>query len=296
MDDILKKALARSAREKGDAPRPSKAAEPELISGNKQVVSSASKTTVIEKAAIRKMGLSGSEEMLSSVRLGKAVSRTAKVEIDPLVLDEHKIVYDCRDNPHTDRVKILRTQLLQRLLQEGGNSVLFTSARPGEGKTVNAINTAISIAQEVERTVLLIDANLRQPAIHKYLGLEEGLGLADYLLGKAEMGDILVNPGIEKLTLLPGGRPLATSSEMLGATRMADLVGEMKHRYDDRILVFDGPDILTNADALVFSRLVDGVVLVVEAEKTPRRDIEQALGRLDKNTKLLGTIFNRCHE
>ncbi len=218
------------------------------------------------------------------------------MEIDFAILRENKIVYDCRGNPVADKVKILRTQLLQRLLQQGGNSVLFTSPRPGEGKTINAINTAISIAQEVERTVLLIDANLRQPAIHRYLGLEDGPGLADYLLGKTEIADILVNPGIDKLTLLPGGRPLATSSEMLGASRMAALVAEMKNRYPDRILVFDGPDILTNADAQVFSRLVDGIVLVVAAEQTTREDVRQALERLGDNVRLLGTIFNRCRD
>ncbi|NPA25334.1 MAG: polysaccharide biosynthesis tyrosine autokinase [Deltaproteobacteria bacterium] len=214
------------------------------------------------------------------------------MELQYDILEENKIVYDCRLNPVADQVKILRTQLLHRLLNLGGNSVFFTSPRPGEGKTVNAINIAFSIAQEVERTVLLIDANLRNPAIHKYLGLPDGPGLADYLLGRAEISEILVNPGIDKLTILPGGQPLATSSEMLGASRMADLVNEMKNRYEDRILVFDGPDVLTNADSQIFSHLVDGVVLVVEAEKTTRQDVEQALERLG-DAKLIGTIFNK---
>ncbi|MCD6291931.1 MAG: polysaccharide biosynthesis tyrosine autokinase, partial [Deltaproteobacteria bacterium] len=225
-------------------------------------------------------------------------AKTAKTKQEPLnfkTLEDNKIIYDCRIHPAADQFKILRTQLLQRLLSSGGNSVLITSPKPGEGKTVNAINLAISIAQEIDRTVLLIDANLRKPAIHKYFGLKESMGLADYLLGKISISEVLLNPGIDKLTILPGGLPLTTSSEMLGAARMADLVTEMKNRYEDRILVFDGPDILTNADSQVFSKLVDGIVLVVEAETTTRQEIKQAIERLGESP-LIGTIFNKSHE
>ena len=121
------------------------------------------------------------------------------------------------------------------------------------------------------------------------------MGLADYLIGKTSISEVLLNPGIDKLTILPGGRPLTTSSEVLGAARMADLVKEMKDRYADRILVFDGPDILTNADSQVFSKLVDGIVLVVEAEKTTRLEIKQAIERLGESP-LIGNIFNKSHE
>jgi len=293
MTEILKRALTRTNRGMG-AFRPAPVREP--VSREWGEKCSAWKTGPLERVRVGKVILAAGKEQSPPAKVGKKVSRTRKVELDHQILEENKIALDHQTGLVADQVKILRTQLLQRLQQRGGNSVLFTSARPGEGKTLNAINTAISIAQEVERTVLLIDANLRQPAIHKYLGIAEGLGLADYLLGRAEIGEILVNPGIEKLTLLPGGRPLATSSEMLGATRMSDLVQEMKYRYEDRILVFDGPDILTNADALVFSRLVDGVVLVVEAEKTTRQSVQQALERLGENCHLLGTVFNRSYD
>ncbi len=292
MDDILKKALERTEREERErgkeTPGRQAAGKPGTTASRTQ------KTAAPSPAFPGQAGKNAGKTGKPAPATEPARSRSSrKVELQYDVLEENKIVYDCRRNPVADQVKILRTQLLHRLLNLGGNSVFFTSPRPGEGKTVNAINTAFSIAQEVERTVLLIDANLRNPTIHKYLGLPDGPGLADYLLGRAEISDILVNPGIDKLTLLPGGQPLATSSEMLGASRMADLVNEMKNRYDDRILVFDGPDVLTNADSQVFSHLVDGVVLVVEAEKTTRQDVEQALERLG-DTKLIGTIFNKC--
>ena len=171
----------------------------------------------------------------------------------------------------------------------------MTSPKPGEGKTVNAINLAISLAQEIERTVLLVDANLRNPTITDYFGLPREKGLSDYLLGEVSIPEILINPGIDKLTLLPGGRPLTTSSEVLGASRMAELVKEMKERYPERILVFDGPDILTAADSLLFSKYVDGIVLVVEAESTTRNDTKLAIERIGKE-HLIGTILNKARE
>ncbi len=225
----------------------------------------------------------------------KGTTQTRTEELNHQSLEKFKVIYDCRLHPAADQVKILRTQMLQRLLPSGGNSVLITSPRPGEGKTVNAISLAISLAQEIERTVLLIDANLRNPTITEYFGLPQGLGLADYLLGKVSLPEILINPGIDKLTILPGGRPLATSSEVLGASRMENLVKEMKERYPERILVFDGPDILTAADSLLFSRFVDGIVLVVEAEATSRNDIKLAIDRIGKE-HLIGTILNKARE
>jgi len=225
----------------------------------------------------------------------KGTTQTRTVKINRESLEKYKIIYDCRIHPAADQVKILRTQLLQRLIPGGGNSVLITSPKPGEGKTVNAISLAISLAQEIERTVLLVDANLRNPTMAEYFGLPREKGLSDYLLGEVSIPEILINPGIEKLTLLPGGRPLATSSEVLGASRMAELVKEMKERYPERILVFDGPDILTAADSLLFSKFVDGIVLVVEAETTTRNDIKLAIDRIGKE-HLIGTILNKTRE
>ncbi len=293
MNDILKKALERTEREgKASGPkknRPGRREETTTDLSSQE----AEKRSQRNKIVIDKKNFTGTGQ--AAPKKSPGITKTKKEELNRQSLDEFKIVYDCRIHPTSDQVKILRTQMLQRLLSIGGNSVLITSPRPGEGKTVNAINVAISIAQEVDRTVLLIDANLRKPAIHKYFGLKEGIGLADYLLGRASISEVLINPGIDKLTIMPGGHPLTTSSEMLGAARMADLVKEMKDRYEDRILVFDGPDILTSADSQVFARLVDGIVLVVEAEKTTRQEIKQAIERLGE-TPLIGTIFNKSYE
>ncbi len=299
--DKLKKALARARQEDHDR----------LLAGN--AVDEAAKKTIPVTAIdnheslppLRQPVIQSEGEDEPSPEAPPATTRTVNdkpgatqtriAEINHSSLEKYKIIYDCRLNPAADQVKILRTQLLQRLLPGGGNSVLITSPKPGEGKTVNAISLAISLAQEIERTVLLIDANLRNPTVTDYFGLPQEKGLSDYLLGKVSIPEILINPGIDKLTLLPGGRPLTTSSEFIGASRMAELVKEMKERYPERILVFDGPDILTAADSLLFSKFVDGIVLVVEAEATTRNDVKLAIDRIGKE-HLIGTILNKARE
>ena len=98
-------------------------------------------------------------------------------------------------------------------------------------------------------------------------------------MGQAEIQDLLINPGIDKLTILPAGKPMANSAEHLGSPRMENLVKEMRERYcDDRIVIFDSPALLTSADPMVFARGVDGVLLVVEAEKTTRVDLKRCQG------------------
>jgi protein-tyrosine kinase len=218
---------------------------------------------------------------------------TRVVNIDPNHLVRHRVITVCTENPASDQIKILRSEILNGIGELEGNSFLVTSARDGEGKTLTAINLAISIAQELDRTVLLVDANLRKPAVHRYLGLEENFGLSDYLRNKADISTLLVNPGIKKLTVLPAGKPLANSSELLAAPRMEQAVKEMRARYPDRMIIFDTPPVLTSADALALGRFVDGVVLVVEAEKTSKEDLVRVVELL-KDRPIVGTVLNKA--
>lgn len=224
------------------------------------------------------------------------VYRQTRVEpANPGVLLDNKIFSLLHGGVVSDEVKLLRTQVLQRLEELGGNSLLVTSARPGEGKTFTAVNLAVSIAHEVSRTALLVDADIRKPSIHERFGLGNPAGLSDYLVAKAEVAQLLVNPGLPRLTLLPAGNSLDNSAELLGSPRMGDLVDELKHRYPDRVLVFDSPSLLTTADALVFSRQVDGVLLVVEAERTARADVARALELLG-GCPIVGLVYNKSRD
>jgi len=217
---------------------------------------------------------------------------TKVVEVDPDFLRREKVISLCTENQVADQVKILRTQILKMMKSFKGNSLLVTSARPGEGKTLTAINLALSVCQELDRTVLLVDTDLRTPSVHRYFGFNGVPGLSDYLKARGDIQDLLLNPGIQRLTILPAGKPMRSSSEVLGAPRMESLVKEMRERYPERFIIFDSSSLLSYADALVFSKFVDAVLLVVASEKTSRQDLKRSLELLEGRT-LIGTVLNR---
>ena len=226
-------------------------------------------------------------------------SETKVKKIDESRLKKGKVISLFHDIDKINEIKTLRTQVLNHLNQLGGNSILITSANPYEGKTFTAINLGVSIAQELDRTVLLVDADLRRHSNHHkdfaadFFGTDMREGLSDYLLGLAEIPDLLVNPGIERLVLLPAGRPLPNSAELLGSPRMVMLVNDIKRRYlDDRVIIFDSTSLLTCADPLVLSRYVDGILLVVEHEKTTADELKKSIELL-KDKPVFGTIMNK---
>lgn len=224
---------------------------------------------------------------------GPAPHRTRQVKIDREKLIKNKIITLYHHDETADKIRILRTQVLEKLKETGGNSIMVSSPNQGEGKTIISINLAVSMTQEMNKTTLLVDADLRKPFVHKYFGFEAEKGLAQYLLGEIELSEALVNPGIDKLTILPGGTPLSSSTEHLGSPRMQSLVKELKERYEDRIIIFDTSSLLTRADPIVFSTNIDGIILIIEAERTSTKDIERALELL-KNRPILGTLFNKA--
>jgi protein-tyrosine kinase len=217
------------------------------------------------------------------------------VQLDPKVVANNRCVAFFQDVPEVESYRVLRTQILQRTLDKGGNTLMVTSALPGEGKTLTAINLTFTIAKEFKQTVLLVDCDLRQQSIHKILGIKSEKGLVDYILGNCPVQDLIVWPGVEKMTLISGGKTIQGSSELLGSPKMKELVTEMKTRYPDRYVIFDIPPVLSAADALAFSPLVDNVVLVVQAGQTPLPEIKKALQMLPQE-KILGVILNRQEE
>jgi len=226
-------------------------------------------------------------------------SRTKVLDIDPQNLKKNKIFSHIKEDRMTDQINILRTQLLHKLAEIEGSTLMVTSANPGEGKTFTSINLGISIAQELNRTVLLVDCDLRQPEEHHFdfasdfFGVEIHKGLSDYLLGQADFEDILYNPGIERLTILPGGKPILNSAELLSSPKMEMMVNEMKLRYGkERVIIFDSPSILTISDPLAFARFVDGILLVVETNRSTKSDIKTTMELL-KDRVILGTVLNK---
>ncbi|MHB8622307.1 MAG: CpsD/CapB family tyrosine-protein kinase [Sulfuricaulis sp.] len=222
-----------------------------------------------------------------------AYTHTRTVEVATDLLREKRIISGVEQGSFTEAYKILRTQVLQRLKENGWNSVAITSPGLNAGKTSTAINLAISLAMEVDYTVLLVDADLRHPSIQDYFGLSTEKGLSEYLTDDEPLDGLLIHPAtIPRFIVLPGGKPLINSSEMLNSPKMVRLVEELKTRYPSRIVIFDLPPLLNAADALVFSPYVDAALLVIEEGKTEAEDAKRAVGLL-QGTHFLGTVLNK---
>lgn len=221
-------------------------------------------------------------------------SESKTVRLDSNRLSQNRCVCIFPSAPELDAYKVLRTQIQQRTKGKKLNTIMITSVGPGEGKTLTAINLSITFAKEFNQTVLLVDGDLKEQSIHKRLAYPSGAGLADYLIEDKTLPDLIVWPGIEKLTIISGGKTFQDSTELLGSPRMKELVSEMKSRYEDRYIFFDVPPILSGADAIAFAPLVDGIVIVVESGKTSMADVRRALDLIPQE-KMLGFVLNRHH-
>ena len=207
-------------------------------------------------------------------------------------LRESRVIFGLTHNALADTFRILRTQVLQRLVGEGHTTLAITSPNPGEGKTLTAVNLAVSLAKDVNRTVLLVDVDLRRPSVHTYFQIEPEVGLSDYLLGEASLSECLINPGIERLVILPVGGALRDSSEMLSSPKMVGLSRELKTRYPDRIVLYDLSPVLTTDDAIAFLQYVDCCLLVFQEGSTRKGDIERTLD-LVEGCNVIGTVLNK---
>jgi protein-tyrosine kinase len=223
---------------------------------------------------------------------GITYRQTRVVSTGGHALRESRVIAGLTHEALADTFRILRTQVLQRLTAEGFRTLGITSPNMGEGKTLTAVNLAVSLAKDVNRTVLLVDLDLRRPNVHSYFGLKPEVGLSDYLLGAASLADCLINPGIERLVVLPGSTPLRDSSEMLSSPNMVGLAREFKARYPDRIVLYDLPPVLTTDDVIAFLQHIDCCLLVVQEGTTRRGDIERALDLVD-GYHLIGTVLNK---
>jgi protein-tyrosine kinase len=175
-----------------------------------------------------------------------------------------------------------------------GNLIMVTSSVPGEGKSFTAINLAISMATELESTVLLVDADVAKSSVIRYLGLEADRGLLDVLRDPSvRLADVLIKTDIAKLTVLPSGRGFAHATELLASNAMKAFMEDISTRYHDRIIIFDSPPLLATSEASVLASYMGQVVFVVEAERTPQEAVKDALAHLE-NCEFVGVVLNKA--
>ena len=188
-----------------------------------------------------------------------------------------------------EQYRSLRTRIKRAENGRSVRSIVITSPAKGDGKSLTAANLALTMAQEFQQRVVLVDADLRRPAVHRLFGVSDGPGLADVLMGVAELDQALVTVPDHHLTILPAGVPPGHPAELLGSAAMRRTLDTLRTRYD-RILI-DMPPVAPLADLHVVAPMVDGILMIVRAGVTPKPAIEQALSGLDVS-KVLGLVLN----
>jgi protein-tyrosine kinase len=176
------------------------------------------------------------------------------------------------------------------------NLIMLTSALPGEGKTFCAINLALSLATEVDSSVLLVDADVLRPAVLSRLGVEgEHLGLLDLLIDpELDVAEVMIKTSIPKLSLIPAGAPRIDSTELLASASMDRLLVDLSDRYPERIIIFDAPPLLVTTEAKVLASRMGQIVVVVDENRAHQHEVTKAFGQLKDNPVVLA-ILNKSH-
>ncbi len=210
------------------------------------------------------------------------------------------VTHDSGRTTAAEDFRIIKRPLLRnatdamRAGKPNGNLIVVTSALPGEGKTFCAINLAMSIAMEKDHTVLLVDADVARPSVLRVLGLPAAPGLMDVLQDDTlHLGHVLMRTNIAGFSVVGAGRTNPNATELLASQTMSTLLGELSRRYPERIVIFDSPPLLLTSEANVLAARMGQVVMVVDAESTTQREVQEALRRLG-NCPRVELICNRA--
>jgi exopolysaccharide/PEP-CTERM locus tyrosine autokinase len=224
-----------------------------------------------------------------------------RVELDLVRLRKQGFVTpDAQKSQIADEFRVIKRPIIRNALGQSGvrvrdgNLVMVTSALPGEGKTFTSLNLALSIAMEIDNTVLLIDGDVAHPSIPGLLGTPHGPGLLDLLTrDDLDFSDAMLKTNVDKLTLLPAGTRHRRSTELLASEQMASLLRELASRYSDRIILFDSPPLLATTEARVLATHMGQIVMVVSADSTSQHAVSQALATIE-NCEIVMMALNKA--
>jgi len=221
-------------------------------------------------------------------------TQTRSVVVSQTTRERHRLVAGIPGHPLRDTYRMLRTRVLQEMKANNWNTIAVTSPATGCGKTMTAINLAISLAMDLSHLVLLVDADLRNPSLHTYFDYKPEYGLNDFLFNDVPVSDILFHPDIDRLTVLPGREPIPESAEQLASPKVAGLMEDLRTRYSDRIIVVDVPPVLSVDDALTMAPNIDCMMMVAENGRTTKEDLYKAIDLLD-GIPIIGTVLNKSN-
>ncbi len=231
----------------------------------------------------------------------KALASTMKkIILNDEKLTERGFIYGARGTHHIqEEFRHIKRKLLNNAFGPAAktlnhsNLIMVSSSNPNEGKTYVSINLALSIALEQDKTVLLIDADVLRPSLHRELDFESSEGLLEYLLSEVDdLSDIIYHTNLDNLKIIPAGKPHYLTNELLASNRMEQLAKELAERYPDRIVIFDCPPILGVTETPVLSNLVGQAIIVVEESKTKLADVKKAASQLNEDIAI-GFVMNK---
>jgi exopolysaccharide/PEP-CTERM locus tyrosine autokinase len=279
MTSSIEKAAQRLEQlRKAGAPVPGNVVQPAESVGPSTVQQPAQTVSPAEDAVL---------EVRRGVPTSKPVSKCVHIDLTALAAAGF-VTPNAPRSAMTDQFRVIKRPLLENATGKGaslvanGNLIMVTSSLPGEGKTFTAINLAMSLAMELNHTVMLVDADVARQSIMKTMGLPPAPGLLDLLLDdKIGLPDVLLRTNIDNFTLLPTGLPNPRATELLASDAMVALLNDMGKRYRDRIIIFDSPPLLLTTEARVLASHMGQVVIVVQAERTLQSQVQHALSTIE---------------
>lgn len=235
------------------------------------------------------------EDPLKSPITNIAYKQTKVIKSSNIQLETKRVIAGMYDNPQSAVFRMLRTQILTKMRANNWQTLAITSPTAREGKSLVASNLAVAIAMELNQTVMLVDMDLRNPSISDYFSLNADKGLKDYLEQDISLSEVLINPGVKRLVILPGKGRADDSAELLSSPKMAHLVEDLKAQYDSRMIIFDVPPVLQTDDVLLSAKYFDCTLLVLEDGRNQEAEIVRSLQMLNR-TNLIGSVLNKSEK
>ena len=230
-----------------------------------------------------------------SANLELDYTKTQKILVNKQLLENNRVLTSLEDDLILDSYRLLRTRILRRMQQNNWKSLGITSPSKGVGKTTTAINLSISVAMKQNQSVILVDTDLRNPSVHKFFGFNPSKGIVELLTSDIPADRILVNPGIDRFTILPGKNRIESSSEILSSPKMRQLSEQLKSRYSSRIVIYDLPPVLVGDDVVAFASNLDAILIVVEEGATETDKLKRSIDLLE-GIDIIGTVLNKSKE
>jgi protein-tyrosine kinase len=218
------------------------------------------------------------------------VTRERTESPSPAITEEVPVLLPSENPIAAEEFRKLKTQVFH-WSPNPPHVILVTSATPNEGKTIVSVNLAMAISMEIHKEAILIDGDLRKPSIH-FEKHRHSKGLSNYLIDQTSLSDILIHSEAEKLWIIPAGAPSKKSAEFIGSRRMEELLNSLRTFGEDTFVIIDSPPLLATSEPVLLSKWVDGVILVVMADRTPRESIKRAIQSIDKQ-KIIGVVLNQ---